>query len=145
MKNLFDLTGRTALITGGSRGLGLQIAEALGDYGAKIVLVSRKQADLDESVAHLKGRGVESTAIAADLSGTSRALAAQLGTHRNWRDSGELAVLFEGTFDTAFYRMVRDALHADVTLRRGGEAGWAELAALAASHRTGAAAIRLSA
>jgi len=68
MKNIFDLTGRTALITGGSRGLGVQIAEALGDYGAKIVLVSRKQADLDESVAHLKQRGIESTSIAADLS-----------------------------------------------------------------------------
>jgi gluconate 5-dehydrogenase len=68
MKNIFDLTGRTALITGGSRGLGLQIAEALGDYGAKIVLVSRKQADLDESVAHLKTLGIVSTAIAADLS-----------------------------------------------------------------------------
>jgi NAD(P)-dependent dehydrogenase (short-subunit alcohol dehydrogenase family) len=68
MKNIFDLTGRTALITGGSRGLGLQIAEALGDYGANIVLVSRKQADLDESVAHLKARGVESSVIAADLS-----------------------------------------------------------------------------
>jgi len=68
MKEIFDLKHRTALITGGSRGLGLQIAEALGDYGAKIVLVSRKQADLDESVAHLKARGITSTAIAADLS-----------------------------------------------------------------------------
>jgi len=68
MKNIFDLTGKTALITGGSRGLGLQIAEALGEYGAKIVLVSRKQADLDESVAHLKQLGIESTSIAADLS-----------------------------------------------------------------------------
>jgi NAD(P)-dependent dehydrogenase (short-subunit alcohol dehydrogenase family) len=68
MKNIFDLTGRTALITGGSRGLGLQIAEALGDYGAKIVLVSRKQADLDESVAHLKNWNYDVSAIAADLS-----------------------------------------------------------------------------
>lgn len=68
MKNLFDLTGRTALITGGSRGLGLQIAEALGDYGAKLVLVSRKQADLDESVAHLKAMNIDASAIAADLS-----------------------------------------------------------------------------
>ncbi|MBC7982490.1 MAG: SDR family oxidoreductase [Candidatus Obscuribacterales bacterium] len=68
MNNIFDLSNRTALITGGSRGLGLQIAEALGDYGAKIVLVSRKQADLEESVAHLKERKIESTAIAADLS-----------------------------------------------------------------------------
>lgn len=67
-KNLFDLTGHTALITGGSRGLGLQIAEALGDYGAKLVIVSRKQADLDQAVAHLEARGIEVSAIAADLS-----------------------------------------------------------------------------
>jgi len=68
MKNIFDLTNRGALITGGSRGLGLQIAEALGDQGARIVLVSRKQADLDESVGHLKKLGIHATAIAADLS-----------------------------------------------------------------------------
>ena len=72
-------------------------------------------------------------------------LAAELGVHRNWRDTGELAMLFEGTFDTAFYRMVRDALHTDVTLRRHDEASWMQLAALAESHRTGAATIRLSA
>jgi anaerobic magnesium-protoporphyrin IX monomethyl ester cyclase len=72
-------------------------------------------------------------------------LVAELGTHRNWRDSGELAVLFEGTFDTAFYRMVRDALHADVALRRDGESGWVELAALADTHRTEAAPVRRSA
>ncbi|MGH8177901.1 MAG: SDR family oxidoreductase [Steroidobacter sp.] len=72
-KNIFDLTGRTALITGGSRGLGLQIAEALGDYGAKVMLVSRKQADLDESVAHLKKRAIDATALAADLIRTETA------------------------------------------------------------------------
>ncbi|MFZ6644119.1 SDR family oxidoreductase [Undibacterium sp. TJN25] len=68
VKQLFDLTGKTALITGGSRGLGLQMAEALGEQGAKVVLSSRKQADLDEAVAHLKSRGIEASAIAADLS-----------------------------------------------------------------------------
>lgn len=67
-KNLFDLSNKTALITGASRGLGLQIAEALGDYGAKLVIVSRKQADLDEAVAHLTKRGIAATAVAADLS-----------------------------------------------------------------------------
>jgi gluconate 5-dehydrogenase len=67
-KNLFDLSGKTALITGGSRGLGLQIAEALGDYGAKLLLVSRKQEDLDEAAAQLQKRGVQAEAIAADLS-----------------------------------------------------------------------------
>ncbi|HTD03425.1 SDR family oxidoreductase [Undibacterium sp.] len=68
VKQLFDLAGKTALITGGSRGLGLQMAEALGEQGAKVVLSSRKQADLDEAVAHLKSRGIEASAIAADLS-----------------------------------------------------------------------------
>ena len=67
-QQLFDLKGKTALITGGSRGLGLQIAEALGEQGATLVLSSRKQADLDEAVAHLKSRGIEASAIAADLS-----------------------------------------------------------------------------
>ncbi|CAN5381507.1 SDR family oxidoreductase [soil metagenome] len=67
-QQLFDLTGRTALVTGGSRGLGLQIAEALGERGARIVLSSRKQSDLDEAVSHLTARGVETSAIAVDLS-----------------------------------------------------------------------------
>lgn len=68
IQQLFDLSGKTALVTGGSRGLGLQIAEALGEQGAKIVLSARKQAELDEAVAHLKQRGIEASAVAADLS-----------------------------------------------------------------------------
>ena len=67
-QQLFDLTGRTALVTGGSRGLGLQIAEALGEQGAKIVISARKQGELDEAVAHLTSRGIVASAIAADLS-----------------------------------------------------------------------------
>lgn len=67
-QELFSLAGKTALITGGSRGLGLQMAEALGEQGATLVLSSRKQSDLDEAVAHLKQRGITATAIAADLS-----------------------------------------------------------------------------
>jgi len=47
-QELFDLKGKTALVTGGSRGLGLQMALALGELGAKVVVSSRKQADLDE-------------------------------------------------------------------------------------------------
>ncbi|WP_342116898.1 SDR family oxidoreductase [Pseudoduganella sp. OTU4001] len=64
---LFNLKGKTALVTGGSRGLGLQMALALGELGAKVVVTSRKQADLDEAVALLKEQGVEAVAIAADL------------------------------------------------------------------------------
>ena len=42
VKELFDLSGRVALITGGSRGLGLQMAEALGEMGAKVAITARK-------------------------------------------------------------------------------------------------------
>lgn len=67
IKELFDLTGKTALITGGSRGLGLQLAEALGEQAAKLVISSRKQHELDEAIEHLKQRGIDAIAIAADL------------------------------------------------------------------------------
>ena len=65
---LFDLTGRTALVTGGSRGLGLQVAEALGEAGARLVLTSRKAADLEEAVRHLQERGIDATSVAGDAS-----------------------------------------------------------------------------
>jgi gluconate 5-dehydrogenase len=65
---LFDLTGRTALVTGGSRGLGLQIAEALGEAGARILLTSRKAADLEEAAADLQAKGIDTRWAAADAS-----------------------------------------------------------------------------
>ena len=65
---LFDLTGKTALVTGGSRGLGLQIAEALGEAGAKLLLTSRKAADLEEAAAHLQAKGIDTRWVAADAS-----------------------------------------------------------------------------
>lgn len=63
---LFDLKGRTALITGGSRGLGLQMAHALGEAGARVLISSRKASDLEESVAELKAAGIDAQWIAAD-------------------------------------------------------------------------------
>jgi gluconate 5-dehydrogenase len=68
IRELFDLSGRTALVTGGSRGLGLQIAEALGEAGAKIVLSSRKAADLEQAAAHLQAMGIDARWVAADAS-----------------------------------------------------------------------------
>ena len=65
-KTLFDLDGRVALVTGGSRGLGLQVAEALGDYGATIAISARKQHELDAALEHLRARGIRAEAFAAD-------------------------------------------------------------------------------
>jgi NAD(P)-dependent dehydrogenase (short-subunit alcohol dehydrogenase family) len=66
VKQLFDLTGQTALVTGGSRGLGLQMAHALGEAGARLMLSSRKADDLQDAVAELKAAGIEADYIAAD-------------------------------------------------------------------------------
>ncbi len=66
IKTLFDLTGKRALITGGSRGLGLQIAHSLGEAGATVLVSARKQDELDEAVAELKAAGINASAIAAD-------------------------------------------------------------------------------
>jgi len=65
---LFDLTGQTALITGGSRGLGLQMAHALGEQGARVVISSRKASDLEAATAELQAAGIDARWIAADCS-----------------------------------------------------------------------------
>ena len=65
---LFNLEGKVALVTGGSRGLGLQIATVLGDAGARIMLTSRKAGDLEEAAAELRSRNIEVDHLAADAS-----------------------------------------------------------------------------
>ena len=68
VQELFDLRGRTALVTGGSRGLGLQIAESLGEAGARLFITARKAPELEEGAAHLRARGIEVDWVAADAS-----------------------------------------------------------------------------
>jgi len=60
-------------------------------------------------------------------------VAAQLGAQRNWRDTDDLAMLFQGTYDSAFYRMVRDALHTAVTSQTVDRELWDDLARQAAA------------
>lgn len=66
IQQLFDLTGKTALVTGGSRGLGLQMAHALGEAGARIMISSRKADDLEQAVAELQAAGIDARWVAAD-------------------------------------------------------------------------------
>ena len=67
VKQLFDLSGRTAIVTGGSRGLGLQMAEALGEMGAKLALTARKKDELEGAVAALAKQGIEAHAWVCDM------------------------------------------------------------------------------
>src|SRR5262245_18717390 len=64
---LLSLKGKTALVTGGSRGLGLQMAEALGEMGAKVAISARKKEELDDAVSHLKKINVETRAYVCDI------------------------------------------------------------------------------
>ena len=68
VQQLFDLSGKTALVTGSSRGLGLQMAHALGEAGARVVLSSRKADDLELAAAQLQAAGLDARWIAADCS-----------------------------------------------------------------------------
>jgi len=66
VQQLFDLSGQAALVTGGSRGLGLQMAQALGEAGARVLLVARKRDELDEAAQRLQAQGIEAQWIVAD-------------------------------------------------------------------------------
>ena len=68
VQQLFDLGGRTALITGGSRGLGLQMAHALGEAGARVMISARKADELEQAVAELKATGIDARPAVADVS-----------------------------------------------------------------------------
>lgn len=68
VKELFDLTGRTAIVTGGSRGIGKEMAEALGESGAGLMLCARRAEWLEETVNEFKDRGFNVDGIVADVS-----------------------------------------------------------------------------
>ena len=90
IQQLFDLSGKTALVTGGSRGLGLQLAMALGEAGARVMLSSRKEGDLRGAVDQMKAAGLDADWIAADCGAeaSTRALAAEA-----FRRMGQIDIL----------------------------------------------------
>ena len=72
VKELFKLDGKIALITGGSRGLGLQLAEALGEMGCRLAITARKADELLEAKTHLEKMGFEVLTVVNDLSKTGQ-------------------------------------------------------------------------
>jgi len=68
VQELFDLSGKTAIVTGGSRGIGKEMAEGLAEAGANLMLCARRSEWLDETVAEFTGRGFSVTGKAGDVS-----------------------------------------------------------------------------
>lgn len=88
IKQLFDLQGRTALITGGNAGVGNAMARALGMAGARVVLVARREDVLANACADLRADGIEAHALACDLSDAAAV-----------RSCGERALQAHGAID----------------------------------------------
>ena len=57
IRDLFDLTGKTAIVTGGSRGIGVEMAEGLAEAGANLMLCARREEWLNETIEEFRGRG----------------------------------------------------------------------------------------
>lgn len=66
VQQLLSLEGKTALVTGGSRGLGLQMAQALGEAGARVMITARKSDELEQASAVLRAAGIDVQWLAAD-------------------------------------------------------------------------------
>lgn len=80
MNDLFDLTGKVALVTGGSRGLGLEMATALGEAGASVVITARREQWLAPAERGLKEKGVNVLAVLCDVSNRDQVSAAVRAT-----------------------------------------------------------------
>ena len=71
LSSLFDLTGRVAIVTGGSRGLGLEMAAGLAEAGASLMLCARREEWLTPAIADLRGRGFTVEGMTCDVANTA--------------------------------------------------------------------------
>jgi NAD(P)-dependent dehydrogenase (short-subunit alcohol dehydrogenase family) len=78
LQQLFDLSGRRALVTGGNSGIGEAMARALGLAGAKVLLMARRQPELDAAAARLQAEGIATITQAANLADAAAARDAAL-------------------------------------------------------------------
>ena len=90
VRDLFDLSGRVALITGGSRGLGLEMAHGLGEAGAAVTITGRRPRWLEPAEAELRAAGIQSWAAECDV---TDAEAVEALVARMVREQGRIDIL----------------------------------------------------
>lgn len=90
IRELFDLTGKTAIVTGGSRGIGKEMAEALAEAGANLMLCARRAEWLDETVAEFQAKNFN---VAARLADVSKAEDIQAVVNETMEKFGQIDVL----------------------------------------------------
>jgi NAD(P)-dependent dehydrogenase (short-subunit alcohol dehydrogenase family) len=104
-KDMFDLSGKVALITGGSRGIGRSIAEAFAQKGASVVITARKQDELDQTASEIKAAGGEVTAIASHA---GREEAMQELVDQVVADKGKIDILVNNAATNVAFAPIRD-------------------------------------
>jgi NAD(P)-dependent dehydrogenase (short-subunit alcohol dehydrogenase family) len=81
----FRLDGQVALVTGGSRGLGLQMAQALGEAGAAVAITARREEGLAQAVQQLEAEGIRAMSARCDISKNAEVEAAVLEVLSRWQ------------------------------------------------------------
>jgi NAD(P)-dependent dehydrogenase (short-subunit alcohol dehydrogenase family) len=89
----FDFTGRTVFVAGGTSGINLGVAEAFAEAGAKVAVMSRSQAKVDQAVQRLRSHGGEVLGFSADVRNIDATAAALKAAHEAW---GDIDVLVSG-------------------------------------------------
>ncbi len=95
LRDLFDLTGKTALITGASRGMGFAIARAMGEAGAAVVVSSNEAEECEAAAANLRAAGIDALAIPCDVAARAE-VAALAARALAWRGAVDALVCNAG-------------------------------------------------
>ena len=109
-RNIFNLTGKTVLVTGGSRGIGRAYAEAVAAFGANVAIAARDQGKIDETLGILAGYNVETLGISADMTVEEDV---QRMVDETVRKFGSIDVLFNNAGIARPRRMIHEEVVAD--------------------------------